>query len=144
LNELPASLQTLDCSNNQLKELNELSVSLQTLDCSNNQLTELNKLPASLQTLDCSNNQLKELNELSVSLQTLDCENNQLTELPPKLYLIDVRCNNKVQLFKIGAIRRIIKWYKIKKSIKKTIKTCQLYINSFLCKDLCFLIISYL
>jgi Leucine-rich repeat (LRR) protein len=52
---LPASLQELYCSNNQLKELPAtLPASLQELYCSYNQLKELPAtLPTSLQELEC-------------------------------------------------------------------------------------------
>src|SRR5438105_390065 len=55
-NNLPSSLQTLYCYNNQIKELNNLPSSLQTLDCFDNQIKELNNLPSSLHYLLCYNN----------------------------------------------------------------------------------------
>ena len=85
---LPASLQTLYCSSNQLTLLpDNLPASLQTFGCSDNQLTSLpDNLPASLHTLYCSDNQLTLLpDNLPASLHALYCDNNQLTKLPDNL-----------------------------------------------------------
>ena len=60
IDTLPAALQFLVCSGNQLTSLPDvLPAALQMLDCYNNQLTSLpDVLPAALQILDCGRNQL--------------------------------------------------------------------------------------
>jgi Leucine-rich repeat (LRR) protein len=70
-NNLPNSLQILDCPNN-------LPNSLQVLYCHYNKLKELpNNFPNSLRILYCHSNKLKELpNNLPNSLQKLWCYNN--------------------------------------------------------------------
>ena len=78
------SLQTLNCSCNQLTELNVQGLTaLQALDCSNNKLTELNVQGlTALQALECNSNKLPELNVQGLTaLQALECSNNKLPEL---------------------------------------------------------------
>ncbi len=82
LPELPAGLQTLLCSGNQLLHLPVLPAGLQELWCSRNRLTCLPVLPAGLQELGCKNNHLTRLPPLPAGLQELWCGHNWLTCLP--------------------------------------------------------------
>ncbi|HGY2264805.1 hypothetical protein [Morganella morganii] len=82
LPELPAGLQTLLCSGNQLVHLPVLPAGLQTLWCGRNRLTCLPVLPAGLQELGCKNNHLTRLPPLPAGLQELWCGHNWLTCLP--------------------------------------------------------------
>ena len=59
LENLPATLTALGCSDNLLNRLDKLPFNLENLDCSvNNELTDLNNLPSSLEILDCSFNEI--------------------------------------------------------------------------------------
>ena len=83
LNYSGCPLKTLDCSYNQLEELAyTLPATLTTLNCSDNKLTALPTLPGSLTELNCGYNQLKALSSLPNSLFTLVCYSNKLTSLP--------------------------------------------------------------
>lgn len=79
-----ASLQTLDCTNNQLTSLNLSGLSnLVRLSCGDNKLTSLNFSGlTSLTHLVCYANQLTSLNfDGLTGLEFLDCGDNQLTSL---------------------------------------------------------------
>ncbi|WP_439402720.1 NEL-type E3 ubiquitin ligase domain-containing protein [Bradyrhizobium sp. DASA03068] len=119
--ELPASLQRLNVSGNQLSSLPALPSGLRRLDVNSNRLeslpavlpaalrflsANLNRLvnlpeafPASLQSLHINHNQLTSLAaELPAMLESLDLSQNQLTDLPPalpaSLRFIDVSQNH--------------------------------------------------
>ncbi len=79
---LPPFLWDLYCNDNQLATLPPLPVTLQELRCENNPLTLLPALPAGMQILNCSNARLTSLPTLPLSLHTLNCEQNQLSALP--------------------------------------------------------------
>ncbi|MDD1523503.1 MULTISPECIES: NEL-type E3 ubiquitin ligase domain-containing protein [Bradyrhizobium] len=123
--ELPASLQRLDVSGNQLSSLPPLPAGLRGLDVNSNRLESLpavlpaglqflsanyNRLlnlpdafPASLQFLHISHNQLTSLPvELPAMLEFLDVSQNQLTDLPPalpaSLRFLDVSQNHLTSL----------------------------------------------
>lgn len=101
---LPITLTFLKCYGNQLTSLPSLPGSLTNLQCSNNQLTSLPALPGSLINLNCYHNQLTSLPALPVSLTNLQCSSNQLTgfsSLPNQLTFID--CSNN-QLWSIPAL----------------------------------------
>ncbi len=97
---LPASLEYLVCSDNELTNVDNISSlpKLYRLDCSGNQLTTLPGLPASLTYLDCSDNHLTALPELPTSLSWLYCYNNELTSIAlnsdADYYRIDVSGNS--------------------------------------------------
>lgn len=78
------SLQTLDCSSNELTSLDvSRLLRLERLDCSRNELVllRLGELRG-LWLLDCADNRLDYLNlEYAGSLSDLDCANNRLTTL---------------------------------------------------------------
>lgn len=79
-----ASLQTLDCTNNQLTSLNLSGLSnLVRLSCGDNKLTSLNFSGlTSLTKLVCYANQLTSLNfDGLTGLEFLDCSENKLTSL---------------------------------------------------------------
>ena len=79
-----ASLQELECTNNQLTSLNLSGLSnLLKLSCGSNPLTSLNLSGlTSLTNLVCYNNQLTSLNlDGTTGLEFLDCSENQLTSL---------------------------------------------------------------
>jgi len=83
---LPKSLQTLECRFNKLTKLpDDLPNTLKELNCSANKLIKLPNLPITLQILYCGGNQLKELPNLPSALESLDCSGNKLTELPENL-----------------------------------------------------------
>ncbi|HBJ6203242.1 TPA: E3 ubiquitin--protein ligase, partial [Salmonella enterica subsp. enterica serovar Liverpool] len=80
---LPAGLEVLTVSGNQLTSLPPLPAGLQTLSVAGNQLTSLPPLPAGLQMLLVAGNQLTSLPPLPAGLRRLLVAGNQLTSLPP-------------------------------------------------------------
>ena len=93
--ELPTSLETLWCSDNQLTSLPELPDNLDLLYCGDNNLVSLIKLPNRLRILDCRHNKLTKLTKLPDTLEALYCSNNQLTSLPELPDSLKVLyCNN--------------------------------------------------
>lgn len=76
--------KSLDISNLNIKNINEIQyfTSLNTLNCSKNQLYNLTQLPTSIQYLDCSQNNLIELPNTLDSLIELNCSYNKITSLP--------------------------------------------------------------
>ncbi|OPY95243.1 hypothetical protein A5906_09315 [Bradyrhizobium sacchari] len=102
--ELPASLQRLDVSGNQLSSLPALPSGLRGLDVNSNRLESLPAvLPASLQFLSANHNRLLNLPDpLPASLQFLHVSHNQLTSLPialpAMLAFLDVSENQLVDL----------------------------------------------
>ena len=79
-----ASLETLECTDNQLTSLNLSGLpNLVKLSCGNNPLTSLNLSGlTSLTNLVCYNNKLTSLNlDGTTGLEFLDCSENQLTSL---------------------------------------------------------------
>jgi hypothetical protein len=80
--QLPNSLNSFTCDNNQLTSLPSLPNSITFLFCNNNQLTVLPTLPSSLTLLACNSNKLVSLPALPSTLDSIFCENNQLTILP--------------------------------------------------------------
>jgi uncharacterized repeat protein (TIGR01451 family) len=95
LNNPPASLEYLDCSNNYAINLPPLPPNLKYLNCSWNALNLLPALPASLETLICNNNAnsvydgvdwidygFNSLGTLGPALKYLNCSSNRLTGLP--------------------------------------------------------------
>ena len=104
------SLTEIDCSSNQLTSLNNIPTSVQTLNCSSNKLsgsfelinrsalTSLNiSNNPSLTTLNCYGNKLTSLNISGCSALTkLYCQSNQLTaisDIPTSLQQIDCSYN---------------------------------------------------
>ena len=94
---------TLDLSGLGLKSIpNNLPNSLQRLNCSHNQITSIsNNLPNSLQRLNCSFNQITSIpNNLPNSLQILECDNNKYlhisTEIAKKFELKETINYNKI------------------------------------------------
>jgi Secretion system C-terminal sorting domain len=92
---LPSGLKILLISHNKLTKLENLSVNLAALYCIGNQLKSLPSLPSGLEILDCSYNSLTALVTIPPTLKTLFCSNNQLKNLPelPKT-LIGLECGN--------------------------------------------------
>ena len=76
------SIQTLDCSENQLSSLPPLPNSIKVLDCGRNFLTSLPTLPDSLFELYCFFNNLSSLPYLPESLFNIHAAYNVLTSLP--------------------------------------------------------------
>jgi Leucine-rich repeat (LRR) protein len=117
LNNLPNTLQELDCSSNSITELNNLPNTLQGLNCSNNQIIKLNNLPNTLQGLNCSNNQIIKLNNLPNTLQVLYCSSNYISDLIIPNTLQQLSCsNNNLLLFDLHEYKKLnkfIKFYKI-------------------------------
>ena len=81
MNNLPNSLNELDCSYNQINQLDHLPNSLKEVDCSNNKIINLNNLPNSLKQLNCDDNQIIQLDNLPNSLEELTCSFNQIKQL---------------------------------------------------------------
>ena len=80
---LPNSLQSLECSDNNLRTLDIKNFqNLITLSCARDSLTFLPTLPNSLQYLNCSYNNLHTLPILPNQLHTLLCGQDSLTSLP--------------------------------------------------------------
>lgn len=102
--ELPASLQRLDVSGNQLSSLPALPSGLRGLKVNSNRLASLPAvLPAGLQFLGANYNRLLNLPEpLPASLQFLHVSHNQLTSLPvalpAMLEFLDVSQNHLTSL----------------------------------------------
>ena len=84
---LPATLESLNVSHNQLTNLPALPARLEYLNASHNRLASLPEaLPPALQLLDVSYNQLRNLPEvLPAALELLDASHNQLSSLPENL-----------------------------------------------------------
>ena len=59
MDNLPQSLQKLNCCGNDITQLDNLPLNLEMLYCDSNQITKLNNLPQSLNTLTCSGNPLQ-------------------------------------------------------------------------------------
>ena len=76
------SLQTLDCSNNNLDTLVNLPHFLRTLICADNRLIYLPNIPDSVTFFSCGQNQLDSLPTLPINLFHFDCDNNLLRSLP--------------------------------------------------------------
>lgn len=117
--DLPASLETFDCSYNQLNNLTIAlgQSSLKTLNCSNNKLTYLENLlvPTSIEYLDCSYNNIRFVYGLNYydynSLKKFYCNNNQITEITPALprSLEYLNCsNNQLTEFSLGGEQKLI------------------------------------
>lgn len=117
--DLPASLETLDCSYNQLNDLTVAlgQSSLKTLNCSNNKLTYLENLlvPTSIEYLDCSYNNIRFVYGLNYydynSLKKFYCNNNQITEITPALprSLEYLNCsNNQLTEFSLSGEQNLI------------------------------------
>jgi len=83
LQQLPNSLQYLDCKANLLSTWPSLPNSLHYLDCSMNiNISTLPPLPNSLLSFICENNNILSLPLLPNSLQHLHCGGNNITTLP--------------------------------------------------------------
>ena len=93
------SLETLDCSNNQLKILDLAQLpKLTSLDCSNNLITALDLTgKQQLTSLNIANNLIQKLTVDGCNeIPSLDCSGNLLTELSVKncAGLSSIKCNN--------------------------------------------------
>ena len=82
LPELPDSLKSLYCDDNQIASIESLPSNLETLSCWDNKLTTLPELPDGLLYLGCLGNQITSLPTLPDSLVSLNCDENKLTTLP--------------------------------------------------------------
>ena len=115
--DLPSSLETLDCSYNQIRYLTSAltQISLKTLNCSNNLLTVMAYyyLPTSIENLDCSYNNIGYLWKIDYdynSLKKLYCNNNQITDvytLPNNLEIFNCS-NNKLTEININDRHHLI------------------------------------
>ena len=93
------SLETLDCSNNQLKILDLAQLpKLTSLDCSNNLITALDLTgKQQLTSLNIANNRIQKLTVDGCNeIPSLDCSGNLLSELSVKncAGLSSLKCNN--------------------------------------------------
>ena len=75
-------MQILNLSNNELTELTNLPESLETLECENNQLRELDLATTpNLKELICSNNPILILQHVPSSLTKIEMENNPFVNI---------------------------------------------------------------
>jgi Leucine-rich repeat (LRR) protein len=96
LDNIPDSVEYLNCSYNQGLVLNFLNNGLKILDCSNCYLTKLDNLPPSLKELTCSSNLINSLDNLPCGLKILFCRDNQISYLdylPDSLEILFVGSN---------------------------------------------------
>jgi Leucine-rich repeat (LRR) protein len=96
LENIPDSIEYLDCSYNPGINLDFLKSRLCILNCSNCYLTKLNNLPSSLKELSCSHNQIDNLDNLPCGLRILYCRDNKISYidyLPDSLEVLYVGCN---------------------------------------------------
>ena len=123
IDNLPTSLQILECDNNFLNEIelplqynllylncsfnrnlniiNNLPESLLYLHCSSCNFDKINNLPKSLVYLNCSHNKFRIINNLPESLLFLDCSFcgiKKLNNLPIKLLFLICYSDDKVKL----------------------------------------------
>ena len=99
--------------------------------------------------LDLDGLRLTELPDLSDSLTRLYCENNQLTYIPIKLKSNKtyIECENKEELFKMGAIKHIQKVARSKRFLKKirnSLVVNRLYEDLLYDKNISIIISQYL
>lgn len=110
---LPPNLKTLVCYDNHLKKIPELPNNFKYLCCEYNQLTALPNLPNSTHGLLCNYNKITLLPPLSLNLVILECHNNQITELPelpPNLELLNFEYNQVKILPKLPPKLKILKF----------------------------------
>jgi Leucine-rich repeat (LRR) protein len=91
LDNLPNTLQILECYGNKLRNLDNLPNTLQVLYCSYNLITSLDNLPQSLQILYCSNNQINSFNQTLLNCRNLNVfyyYNNPIEFTPQQLNFI--------------------------------------------------------
>ena len=96
LENIPDSIEYLDCSYNPGINLDFLKNRLCILNCSNCYLTKLNNLPSSLKELSCSHNQIDNLDNLPCGLRILYCRDNKISYmdyLPDSLEVLYVGYN---------------------------------------------------
>ena len=101
LPELPGSLYSLYCTNNEITALDDGNIfrscnMLKIVNCSDNKLTSLPKLPSSLTFLYCDNNKLTSLQNLPEELFCLSCTDNKLKTLgilPKSIELLNLDVN---------------------------------------------------
>lgn len=99
LENIPNSVEYLNCSNNHICYNFTLPDSLKILDCSQCYFTSLDNLPRELVELICSENYVKTLNNLPGRLEILYCRLNQLTQLdflPSSLKILYCGDNNSL------------------------------------------------
>jgi uncharacterized repeat protein (TIGR01451 family) len=94
------SIQSLNCSNNQLSTLNLSGLNdLFSFDCSNNAISAINFTGVNLNIFVCEFNQLSSLNINSMTnLELLNCNNNNLSSLnlSNMTNLLNLKCANNV------------------------------------------------
>ncbi|SUA89303.1 Probable E3 ubiquitin-protein ligase ipaH4.5 [Pandoraea pulmonicola] len=91
---MPASLENLDATGNELNHLPTLPANLTMLAVHDNKLPRLPALPPGLTVLNVISNQLTRLPDLPVSLTDLWAANNQLPHLPPSV--LSMPCDGTV------------------------------------------------
>ena len=93
-------IETLECTDNEIKNLDKIPNTILDLDCSSNKLDDQDFIALkNLTILDCSYNDIKKLVNLPDTLVNLDCYHNELVELRIHSNLIEVDCsNNKIML----------------------------------------------
>jgi hypothetical protein len=78
---LPETLETLNCSHNNLYTLPVLPYTLKTLVCCYNDITYLPSLPENLQILTCRDNNIYSLSDLPERIQIISCYKNPIYEI---------------------------------------------------------------
>lgn len=84
-------LETLELSNNNLKELIDIPLTITELSCKYNNISKIRCLPK-LRRLDCSNNKITSIEKMD-SLEILDCRENNLVEIPEFKSLKKLYCS---------------------------------------------------
>lgn len=98
LENLPDSLESLDCDNNEITRIENLPTSLREFICHLNKITRLENLPNSLRVLECSFNRIERLENLPDSLHQLYCDGthiSRLENLPKSLHTLQF-CDNEI------------------------------------------------
>ena len=78
LDNLPQTLEILDCGYNKITHLDNLPLTLEQLYCHNNKITHLDNLPLTIELLYCNDNQITHLDNLPTTLEYLYCYKNPL------------------------------------------------------------------
>ncbi len=115
IDELPLSIQSFDCSYNNLTSIGTRNLrkykNLTYLNCSYNNIDKLPKLPEKLDTLICNNNRLRKINiSEDLNLMDLDCSHNNIEgvlNLSGNISYVDASYNNIIDVVSKNPINHI-------------------------------------
>lgn len=116
IENIPNTVESLVCINNELKSISSLPVGIKELNLENNKLKDIDLTQTSnLVVLNISHNEIQELDHLPSTLKELNCSFNQLRRLDlyglkhlNKLYINN---NNLITVINIPISLKIIKYY---------------------------------